>query len=137
MKKTTLLISLLISGSTFAFNFTSPFASPSEPSAKIVMNHNTQSKQLFPVKLQMVNGENVIIRDNTVWLQPGEYELRFITTINDNFTKQLMGLKERRGLKDLANTLKIKVEADKSYFVAFDASSTQTEEWGPVVYKVK
>lgn len=133
MKTITLIITLLISGTLFAYNF----ASPSEPSAKIVMNHGINAKQLFPVRLLMVNGENVIVRDDTVWLQPGMYELRFATSINSDYTKQIMGLKERRGLKDLPNTLNIKVEADKSYYVAFDASSTETEEWGPVVYKVK
>ncbi len=133
MKTITLLLTLLISGSLFAYNF----ASPSEPSAKIVMNHAVNAKQLFPVRLLMVNGENVIVRDDAVWLQPGMYELRFATSINGDYTQQIMGLKERRGLKDLPNTLNIKVEADKSYYVAFDASSTETEEWGPVVYKVK
>lgn len=133
MKTITLILSLIISGAAFAYKF----ASPSEPSAKIVMNHANNAKQLFPVRLLMVNGENVNVRNNAVWLQPGEYELRFATTINGDYTKKIMGLKERRGLKNLPNTLKINVEADKSYYVAFDASSTETEEWGPVVYKTK
>ena len=133
MKTLTLLFTLLISGTLFAYNF----ASPSEPSAKIVMNHANNAKQLFPVRLLMVNGENVSVRGDAVWLQPGLYELRFATTINGDYTKQIMGLKERRGLKNLPNTLNIKVEADKSYYVAFDASSTETEDWGPVVYKTK
>lgn len=133
MKTITLILTLIISGATFAYNF----ATPSESSAKIVMNNSINARQLFPVKLLMINGENISNRDNTVWLHPGEYELRFSTVINGDYTQKIMGLKERRGLKDLANTLKIKVEADKSYYVGFDASSTQTEDWGPVVYQVK
>ncbi|MEZ5472617.1 MAG: hypothetical protein R3E90_12665 [Marinicella sp.] len=133
MKKITLLITLLISGTVFAFNF----ASPSESSAKIVMNYSNDAKQLFPVKLLMVNGENVSPREDAVWLEPGEYVLRFATTINGDYTQEVMGLKERHGLKALNNTLTLNVEADKSYYVAFDASSTQTDQWGPVVYKVK
>lgn len=133
IKALTLLSALAMTGAAWAFNF----ASPSDPSAKIIMNHAINAKQLFPVRLLMVNGENISVRGDAVWLAPGEYELRFATTINGDYTKQIMGLKERRGLKDLKNTMKIKVEADKSYYVAYDASSTQTEEWQPVVYKVK
>ncbi len=128
-----LIASLVVSGLAFAGHF----ASPSDPSGKIIMNHANNAKQLFPVKLQMVNGENVIVRDGAVWLEPGEYELKFSTQINSNYTKQIMGLKERRGLKDLNTTLKINVEADKSYYVAFDASSAESEDWQTVVYKVK
>ena len=133
MKRITILVTLLLSSAAFAFDF----ASPSEPSAKIIMNHANNAKQLFPMRLLMVNGENIIVRDDAVWLSPGEYELRFSPTINQDYTQQVMGLKQRRGLKDLKNTMKIKVEADKSYYVAYDASSNQTENWQPVVYKVK
>lgn len=133
MKRITLLVTLLLSSAAFAFDF----ASPSEPSAKIIMNHANNAKQLFPMRLLMVNGENIIVRDDAVWLSPGEYELRFSPTINGDYTQKVMGLKERRGLKELKNTMKIKVEADKSYYVAYDASSNQTEDWQPVVYKVK
>ncbi|WP_223788168.1 hypothetical protein [Marinicella meishanensis] len=138
MKKITipliiLFTGILISGSALAFKF----ASPSDPSAKVVMNHSNSAKQLFPVKLLMVNGENVPVRGDAVWLQPGEYELRFSTQINSNYTKQIMGLKQRRGLESLKNTLKINVEAEKSYYVAYDASSNNTDDWQPVVYKVK
>ncbi len=133
MKTITLFFTLILSSAAFAFNF----ASPSDPSAKIVMSHANNAKQLFPVKLQMVNGENVIVRDGAVWLAPGEYELKFSTQINSDYTKQVMGLKERRGLKDLKTTMKITVEADKSYYVAFDASSNQSDDWQTVVYKVK
>ncbi len=133
MKTLTLIATLLLSSAAFAFNF----ASPSEPSGKVIMNHASNAKQLFPVRLMMVNGENIPVRSDAVWLAPGEYELRFATTINNDYTKQVMGLKERRGLKDLKNTMKIKIEADKSYYVAYDASSTETKDWQPVVYQIK
>lgn len=134
MKKIITLLSLLICSTGFAYNF----ASPSSPSAKIIMNHSVTAKQIFPVRLLMVNGENVNVRSDAVWLEPGEYELRFAALINLDYTKQVMTPKQRRGLKnDMINTLKIKVEADKSYRVGFDASSTEAEEWQPVVYSVK
>ncbi len=133
MKKITLLTALLLSGAAFAFNF----ASPSEPSAKIILSHSNTAKQIFPVKLLMVNGENINVRSDAVWLAPGEYELRFASFINKDYTKQILSPKERRGIKDWKNTLKITVEADKSYYIGYDASSNQTEDWQPVIYKVK
>lgn len=132
MKKITLLTALLVSGTAFAFNF----ASPNEPSAKIILSHSTAAKQIFPVRLLMVNGKNINVRSDAVWLAPGEYEFRLASTINKNYTSPVLSLKERRGLKDLKNTLKITVEADKSYYIGYDASSNQSEDWQPVVYKV-
>jgi hypothetical protein len=133
MKRTTILLSLLLSSAAFAFDF----ASPSEPSGKVIMNHSVTAKQLFPMRLLMVNGENINVRNSAVWLAPGEYELRFSPTIDTNYTTKVMSLKERRGIDELENTLTITIEADKSYYVAYDASSNETEDWKPVVYKVK
>jgi len=133
MKLITILVTIILSTTTSAFNF----ASPNEPSGQIVLNTVNNAKQLFPLKLLMINGENINVRSDTVWLAPGEYELRFGTTINNDYTKHINGLKERRGLKNINNHMTIKVEANKTYFVAFDASSTQSDEWQPVVYKTK
>ena len=133
MKILTLLAALLLSGTAFAFNF----ASPSEPSAKIILSHSNAAKQIFSVKLLMINGENINVRSDAVWLAPGEYELRLASFIDKNYTKQILSPKERRGLKDWNNTMKITVEAGKSYYIGYDASSSQTEEWSPVIYKVK
>ena len=132
MKITTLLITLVISSTAFGYKF----ASPSEPSAKIIMNHSSNAKQLFPMKLLMVNGENVSVRSEAVWLAPGEYELKFASAVNNNYAHQNLSLKERR-LNNDNNTLKIKVDAGKSYYVAYDASSTEAKEWQPVIFDVK
>ena len=126
-------MALLLSSNAFAFNF----ASPNEPSAKIVLNHSSAAKQLFPVKLLMVNGENINVRSDAVWLAPGEYELRLGASVNLNYTVPLLRPNERRSLKDAKNILKITVEADKSYYIGYDASSKKADEWHPVVFKVK
>lgn len=129
MKTISLIITLLISGTLFAYDF----ASPSEPSAKIVMNFSKPAKQLFPVHLQTINGENVNVRSGAIWLEPGVYDLIFGSQVDLSYTKrQLKKIKN-----DSSNQLSLKVEEGKTYFVAFDASSSETEEWGPVVYKIK
>ncbi len=132
MKKITFLVALLLSGAAFAFNF----ASPSDPSAKLILNHSSAAKQIFPVRLLMVNGENINVRSDAVWLAPGEYELRLASSVNKDYTTQVMSIKERRGLKDFKNTMKITVEADKSYYIGYDASSKNTDDWQPIIYKV-
>ncbi|MFC3194927.1 hypothetical protein ACFODZ_11815 [Marinicella sediminis] len=133
MKRITILVTLLLSSTVFAYDF----ASPSEPSAKIIMNHSINAKQLFPMRLLMVNGENITVRGSAVWLSPGEYELRFSPTIDTNYTTKTVSVRERNGMRELKNTLKITVEDGKSYYVAYDASSSETKDWEPVVYKVK
>ena len=133
MKNLPFILLLLISGNAFSFDF----PSPSENTAKVILNNSITAKQIFPVNLLMVNGENVSIRNSAVWLSPGNYELKFAAQVDRKFTQQVLSPKERRGLKDWNTTMVLKVEADKSYYVGFDASSNDAENWRPVVYKVK
>ena len=133
MKNLIIILTLLLSSSAFAYNF----ASPKGPSAKVILDHSIVAKQIFPVRLLMVNGENVNVRSSAVWLEPGEYELKFGSVLNGDYTQKVLTPKQRRGNADWNATLKLKVEADKSYYVGFDASSTETEEWQTVVYDVK
>lgn len=133
MKNLLVISSLLLSSSVFAYNF----ASPSDPSAKVILNKSITAKQIFPVRLLMVNGENVNVRSSAVWLEPGEYELKFGSVVNADYTQKILTPKQRRGIDDWNTTLKLKVEADKSYYIGFDASSTEAEEWQTVVYDVQ
>lgn len=130
MKITALLLSL-IATSAFSYNF----PSPSEPSGKLILSASSAAKQLFPVTLLEVNGENVSPRSDAVWLSPGKYELKFSSLIDAKYTQRLNSPSELRGNKETNNTMTITVEADKAYYVAFDASSTETKYWKPVVYK--
>lgn len=125
------LFTFLFATNALSYNF----ASPSEPSGKLILNHSQAAKQLFPVTLLEVNGENVNPRSDAVWLSPGEYELKFSSHLDTKYTKRLNSPSELRGNKDSINTMTITVEADKSYYVAYDASDSQTEFWKPVVYK--
>ena len=133
MKNLIFIFTLLLSSTAFAYNF----ASPSDPSAKVILDHSIAAKQIFPVRLLMVNGENVNVRSQAVWLEPGEYELKFGSVINGDYTQQVLTPRQRRGIADWNTTLRLKVEADKSYYIGFDASSTDTEEWHTVVYDVQ
>ena len=133
MKKLMLIVVLLFSSFTFASNF----ASPKEPSAKLILNHSHLSKQISPVRLLTVNGENVGIRSETAWLKPGEYQLRFGALVDRKYTKNTISPRQRRSLDNEKMIVNLTVEADKSYYVGFDTSSRNTHEWKPIVYKVK
>ncbi|MCX7554340.1 hypothetical protein OS175_10650 [Marinicella sp. S1101] len=135
MKKTTLILSLLVSASAFSFDF----PSPSDATAKLVFNHSSGAKQMFPVKLLEVNGENVIVRDSAAWFNAGEYILNFASNVDTRYTKAFLTPQERRNsqLQDWNTELRIKVESGKTYYIGFDASSSDSKEWQPVIYKVE
>lgn len=135
MKKTTLILSLLVSASAFSFDF----PSPSDATAKLVFNHSSAAKQIFPVKLLEVNGENVSVRDSAAWFDAGEYVLNFASNVDSRYTQVVLSPQERRNTQAQTwNTeMKIKVEPGKTYYIGFDASSNDTKEWQPVIYKVK
>lgn len=133
MKYIVLIVTFLLSSTVFAFNF----ASPKEPSAILILNHQQITKKISPVRLLTVNGENVSVRSDAAWLSPGTYDLTFAAWVNRNYTQQIITPKQRRRMDAEQMTLNVTLEADKSYYVGFDTSSSDTEDWKPVVYKVE
>lgn len=133
MKKSMIIIFLIVSGSAFSYDF----PSPSDSTAKLVFNHSSAAKQIFPVKLLEVNGENVSVRNDAAWLNPGQYELNFASSVDSRYVQTVLSPKERRGTKDWNTEMRINLEAGKTYYIGFDASSNNTEDWQPVIYKVK
>ncbi len=112
----------------------SPFAKPSEDSAKLVLGHSQPTKQLFEMRLQAVNGENVLDRGQAVWLKPGEYELTFSSKIDNRHTKNQVSVALKKD-RNLQNTINITVDGGKTYYMAYDASDRDRQNWKPVVYK--
>jgi len=133
MKSLMLIVILLLSNTAYAFNF----ESPQNPSASIILSQTQIAKQISPVKLLEVNGENINVRSDVVWLKPGEYELKFAALVDRSYTHQNIRPVKRRKHNDKRMTLNIKVEADKSYYVGFDTSNRRTHEWKTIVYKVE
>lgn len=135
MKKTILITTLILSSTAFGFDF----PNPSDDTAKLVFNHSSTAKQIFPVSLLEVNGENVSVRNDAAWFKPGEYELNFASKVDSRYTQAVLPPQQRRNTQSQEwNTeLRINVEAGKTYYIGFDASSNDTDEWQPVIYKVK
>ncbi len=125
--------------STLAFSVSAlatPFTSPSKPSAKLVMNQPHVTQQLFAMNLVQVDGKNVQNRGGVVWLKPGQYDLSFNAQVNQNFTQGQLSRAETRS-KDFNNDMNITLEAGKTYYMAYDAKDTDSDNWKPVVYKTK
>ena len=133
MKKLTiLLVTLTLPFAVLAFDF----AKPSEPSGKVVLSDYSEAKQLYQVKLVEVNGENVPVRAHAVWLKPGQYELTLSAQIGTT-AKRNLSIRDRSGMSDRENTLNLTVEADKTYYLAYDARPKNHDDWKPIVYKVE
>ncbi|KAA3644273.1 MAG: hypothetical protein DWP95_04825 [Proteobacteria bacterium] len=133
MKKISiLLMALALPFALLAFDF----AKPSEPSGKVVLSDYSEAKQLYQVKLVEVNGENVPVRAHAVWLKPGQYVLTLSAQIG-KMAKSNLSIKARSGLDNRENKLTLNVEADKTYYLAYDARPEKHEDWKPIVYKVE
>ncbi len=133
MQAITLIFTLLISTAAFGFDF----ASPKGDSAKLVLSYSVAAKQIYPVRLTTINGENVDIQTGAVWLKPGEYQLGFASLLNVDYAHQVFTKEQRRGLNQDNNNLQVQVTADKTYYIGFDASSAEQKDWQVVVYDVK
>lgn len=112
------------------------FVNPKKPSGKLVLNSRNLTKALFPVVLVSIDGNQVSPKENAAWLKPGSYKLTFSSRI-DQALAGGNGLNMRKGygLRDLNNELDLTVEADKTYYISFDAKAKEQEKWRPVVWK--
>ncbi len=133
MKKLMLIVILSLSSTVFA----SSFVSPNDASARIILNHPQLTKQISPVRLLTVNGKNVSTQSEAAWLKPGDYKLKFAATVDQRYTKQFISSRHTRSKNAKKMTLNLKVEENKTYYVGFDTSSNNTEDWKTVVYKVE
>ena len=135
MKKIMILLLLIpVVGFTGSQQY---FVSPSDDSARLILQPNKSTQQLFPVTLQAVNGDQVASRGSAVWMKPGEYELSFSAAIDLTTTKGTFTSNGDRRSNKLQNKLTVNLEADKTYYIAFEAKSPNRNEWKPVVWKTE
>jgi hypothetical protein len=115
------------------------FASPQDPSGKLILVSNKVTQSLFPVTLLSINGSEVAHKDTTVWLKPGTYDLNFSTVIDHKYAGG-NGLNVRRTNTrhdQLNKSLNITVEANKVYYIAYDAKDENNDNWSPIIWKEK
>jgi nicotinic acid phosphoribosyltransferase len=131
MKKIIILLLL-----TTTISLANPFAKPSEAHGILKLNQSHPSNDIFPVKLYEINGEQVLKRENGVWLKPGKHSIKVSAVINKNqLTKSIT--KFQKGYNRDKNILDITVEEGNIYYVGYDASDRNPNNWKPVVWKTK
>lgn len=117
----------------------SPFAKPSEASGIVIMNTPRPAHLIFPVRLVQLDGQEIPVRDNGVWLKPGPHQLRLVAGAID--ADMTGGVKARQrqlaAVPQPGKTLAITIEAGKKYYVGYDVSDTDPKNWGPVLWQVK
>ena len=131
MKK--IIILLLFSMQLIA----SPFVKPSEPSGILKLNQSHPSADIFPVSIFSVDGKQVNIRNNAVWLTPGNHTIRVHSTINLDSRSSALITRQKANNAKQNNTLELTIEDGKTYYVGYDASDRNPNKWRPVVWKTK
>ena len=127
-----IIILLLISTISFA----NPFAKPSEAHGILRLNQPNLSADIFPVKLFEIDGKQVLNRESGVWLKPGTHSIRVSAVINASSRSTTITRLQKSYNKD-KKTLEINVEEGNVYYVGYDASDKNPNNWKPVVWKVK
>lgn len=133
MKHLNLITLLLLSSLAMA----SPFVSPSKPHGKLNLGLSHPSQDIFPVSIIEIDGQQVIKRDNAVWLKPGTYTIRVSAIVSKKNRSTAIAKKQNYNGSKTKNSLEVTVEEGKTYFVGYDASNRDSNMWGPVVWKVK
>ena len=110
------------------------FSKPNKNSAKLILDSALSTKSLSSVSLININGKEIIPRSHVVWLKAGEYKLKFSTTILNNSVNS-GGNKVRNRNKNTNNTIKVILEANKTYYIAYDSHEKNINKWKLIVWK--
>ncbi|MGH8337701.1 MAG: hypothetical protein ACRETL_12970 [Gammaproteobacteria bacterium] len=112
----------------------SPFVgSRSEPHAVLYLNYKMIPRQIYPVRIWMVDGKLTNRSDQmVVWMKPGNYALTIKLTkvVNMDYTP---GLTQKMPDAKQMHDLKLSVQAGKAYYIGakFDSSG----KWQPEIWK--
>jgi len=113
-----------------------PFVdSARDPHATLYLNVSQTAKQIYPVEIRAVDGKLTNRMDEgALWISPGEYDLELKVSEVVNLAN-LPGLQTSARFGEEVHTIKLTLEAGKSYYVGakFDASG----KWEPEVWKTE
>ncbi len=119
-----------------SISLSAPFVKPSEPHGMLIFNVSHATQDVFPVSLYSIDGKQVITRQNAVWLSPGKHTIKVNSKIN--LTARSGVVTARQKITSFRNkSIEIDVKEGKKYYVGYDASDNNSNNWHPVVWKVK
>lgn len=113
-----------------------PFlGSKKDPHATLYLNVDQRAKQIYPVKMWMVDGKQSNREDQGVlWVTPGDYTFTFkMGVVDPSIGKGLE--RDSGGKRDQPHDLKITLEAGKAYYIGGKLGSQGS--WEPVVWKTE
>lgn len=111
----------------------SGIASPGEPHGVVRTDVQKTARQIFPVNIVEIDGDQVSVDDQiAVLLKPGRHLLKVRGGADMDNT---FGLKRRIGNTGGDNSLEIVVESGKTYYVG--GKVDRSNNWKPVVWKTR
>lgn len=136
MRKLTAWSAVLILAAVSVAAIASPFlGSRKGPHATLYLNVDQRAKEIYPVKMWMVDGKlSNRVDQGILWVTPGEYTFTFkMGAVNQADAPGLVhGAASKR---DQPHDLKIKLEAGRAYYIGGKLGASGT--WEPVVWKTE
>ena len=104
----------------------------SEDKARIVTQNARPVDCISRVAIRTINGKQKFVSPQGFDLEPGRYTLNGTVALDTTFCKVVRGNENTRPAP-----LEAEFEAGKTYYIGFDHSSTNREEWHYVIWKVE
>ncbi len=101
--------------------------------ARIVTGFEQASKCISKVQVNTIDSENVRVPESGFTVEPGRHSMTGRAVVNNAFCKNLDYSPSNLDVQPLEADF----EAGKTYYVGYDHSSENREEWGLVIWKVK
>ncbi|HSH26936.1 MAG TPA: hypothetical protein VK972_04070 [Wenzhouxiangella sp.] len=112
-----------------------PFANPGEGAGSIVGTPAQPARDIYPVKVVAIDGEQIIPRE-VFWLEPGKYTLTVSALITN--PPGLSAMRGRMYEDDDINKIDVVVEAGKTYYIgAHFTGKDRRAPYNTVVYRVE
>lgn len=125
-------LSLLLSGCGSTQEF---IASPWEPHALVITSQTQSGDNIYPLKIDRIDGQRITDRKTALWLTPGTHTL---DGVDDDVLPRAFvpGLRLDQSFPN-REPFEIDVEAGKVYYIGLKADGSRRADWKYVVWKVE
>jgi hypothetical protein len=101
--------------------------------AKIITGHNKAAQCISPVQIRKIDGREAAVQSMGFSLDPGTHTMTGSARIDTSMCKTV-----GRGTgRDKIEPLEAEFEAGKTYWVGYDHSSSNRNDWKLVIWKVE
>lgn len=100
--------------------------------ARIVTQNSDPANCISRVAVRTINGENKFVSPQGFNLKPGKYTLSGTVALDTRYCKVAPGNSYHS-----VPPLEAEFEAGKTYYIGFDHSSSNREDWAYVIWKVE